>query len=175
MAGDKNVLVSAGRPMEDDHNDLTRGADPMQADGDQIARDYSIPDLHFLPAHASRDIEVMRSCVFSHMSEGLSKRKIVYIEKVLAIYNRNLGDEIWSRPPSMMERLIRHTLLFRTRTAEGISALSQLVESLVVCFDTLPKVVVCCDFSTSFGLVQRLSESGCAERPLGILFLFPTS
>ncbi|KAL2481995.1 hypothetical protein Fot_43439 [Forsythia ovata] len=90
MAGDKNVLVSAGRPMEDDHNDLTRGADPMQADGDQIARDYSIPDLHFLPAHASRDIEVMRSCVFSHMSEGLSKRKIVYIEKVLAIYNRNV-------------------------------------------------------------------------------------
>ncbi|KAL2494184.1 uncharacterized protein Fot_37941 [Forsythia ovata] len=76
--------------MEDDHIDLTRGADPMQVDNDHTARDYPVPDLHFLSAHASRDMEVMQSCAFSHMSEGLSKRKIEDIEKVLAIYNRKV-------------------------------------------------------------------------------------
>ncbi|KAL2508914.1 uncharacterized protein Fot_32561 [Forsythia ovata] len=35
-------------------------------------------------------MEVMRSCVISHMSEGLSKRKIEDIEKVLAVYNRKV-------------------------------------------------------------------------------------
>ncbi|KAL2493906.1 Uncharacterized protein Fot_37663 [Forsythia ovata] len=33
---------------------------------------------------------VMRSCVISHMSEGLSRRKIEDIEKVLAVYNRKV-------------------------------------------------------------------------------------
>ncbi|KAL2494185.1 uncharacterized protein Fot_37942 [Forsythia ovata] len=74
--------------MEDDHIDLTRGADLMQADDDHTTMDYPVPDLYFLSAHASRDMEVMQSCAFSHMSEGLSKRKIEDIEKVLAIYNR---------------------------------------------------------------------------------------
>ncbi|KAL2552219.1 hypothetical protein Fot_05838 [Forsythia ovata] len=38
-ASDKNTLVSANRPMEVDHIDLTRGADPMQTDGDQTTGD----------------------------------------------------------------------------------------------------------------------------------------
>ncbi|KAL2493758.1 uncharacterized protein Fot_37515 [Forsythia ovata] len=90
MADEKNALVSAGRPMEDDHIDLTRGTDLIHVDGDQTVRDSLVPDLHFSPAHAKRDIEVMRSCIFSHMSEGLSKRIIEDIEKVLAIYNRKV-------------------------------------------------------------------------------------
>ncbi|KAL2514931.1 uncharacterized protein Fot_28902 [Forsythia ovata] len=35
-------------------------------------------------------MEVMRSCVLSQMSEGLSRRKIEDIEKVLAVYNRKV-------------------------------------------------------------------------------------
>ncbi|KAL2528014.1 uncharacterized protein Fot_20615 [Forsythia ovata] len=88
VAGDKNALVSAGRAMEDDHIDLTRGADPMHADDDHNSGDFSVPDLSFPPAHARRDMEVIWSCVISHMSEGLSRRKIEDIEKVLAVYNR---------------------------------------------------------------------------------------
>ncbi|KAL2530532.1 uncharacterized protein Fot_23133 [Forsythia ovata] len=74
--------------MEDDHIDLTRGADPTHADDDHTARDSHVPDLRFSPTHARRDMEVMRNCVISHMSEGLSRRKIKDIEKVLAVYNR---------------------------------------------------------------------------------------
>ncbi|KAL2517971.1 hypothetical protein Adt_14218 [Abeliophyllum distichum] len=44
----------------------------------------------FLPTHARRDVEVMQSCIFSHMSEGLSKRKIDDVETVLSFYNRNV-------------------------------------------------------------------------------------
>ncbi|KAL2533142.1 hypothetical protein Adt_06493 [Abeliophyllum distichum] len=66
MADDKNALVSTGRPMEDDHIDLTRSADPMG------------------------DMEVMQSYVLSHMYEGFSKRKIEDIEKVLTVYNRKV-------------------------------------------------------------------------------------
>ncbi|KAL2552251.1 hypothetical protein Fot_05870 [Forsythia ovata] len=40
-AGDKNTLVSADRPMEADHIDLTRGANPMQTDGDQTTWGFS--------------------------------------------------------------------------------------------------------------------------------------
>ncbi|KAL2504942.1 Uncharacterized protein Adt_20563 [Abeliophyllum distichum] len=85
VAGDKNALVSTGGATEDDHIDLTRGADPMHADDDHTAGDSPIPDLHFLPAQARRDMEVMRSCVISHMSEGISRRKIEDIEKVLTL------------------------------------------------------------------------------------------
>ncbi|KAL2494186.1 hypothetical protein Fot_37943 [Forsythia ovata] len=85
MAGNKNALVSTGMPIEDDHIDLTRGADPIQADDDHTARDSPVPDLRFLPTHASRDMEVMQSCGFSHMFDGLSKRKIEDIEKVLTL------------------------------------------------------------------------------------------
>ncbi|KAL2501032.1 Uncharacterized protein Fot_34880 [Forsythia ovata] len=88
VAGDKNALVSVGRALENDHIDLTRGADSIHADDDHTAGDSPVPDLRFPPAHARRDMEVMRSCVISHMSEGLSRRKIEDIEKVLAIYNR---------------------------------------------------------------------------------------
>ncbi|KAL2512603.1 Uncharacterized protein Adt_18203 [Abeliophyllum distichum] len=35
-------------------------------------------------------MEVMQSCVISHMSEGLLRRKIEDIEKVLAIYKRKV-------------------------------------------------------------------------------------
>ncbi|KAL2558451.1 hypothetical protein Fot_03190 [Forsythia ovata] len=90
VAGDKNALVSVGRVMEDDHIDLTRDADPIHADDDHTVEDSHVPDLRFPPAHARRDMEVMRSCVISHMSEGLSRRKIEDIEKVLAIYNRKV-------------------------------------------------------------------------------------
>ncbi|KAL2558339.1 Uncharacterized protein Fot_03078 [Forsythia ovata] len=89
-AGDKNALVSVGRAMEDDHIDLTRDADPIHADDDHTVGDSHVPDLRFSPAHARRDMEVMRSCVISHMYEGLSRRKIEDIEKVLAIYNRKV-------------------------------------------------------------------------------------
>ncbi|KAL2552509.1 Uncharacterized protein Fot_06128 [Forsythia ovata] len=85
MAGDKNTLVSIGTPMEDDHIDLTRGADPMLADNYHTAGDAHVPDLRFPPAHARRDMEVMRRCVLSRMSEGLSRRKIEVIEKVLTL------------------------------------------------------------------------------------------
>ncbi|KAL2529515.1 hypothetical protein Fot_22116 [Forsythia ovata] len=88
VAGDKNALVSAGGAMEDDHIDLITGADPIHADDDHSAGNSHVPDLRFPPAHARRDMEVMRSCVISHMSEGLSRRKIEDIEKVLAVYNR---------------------------------------------------------------------------------------
>ncbi|KAL2558454.1 Uncharacterized protein Fot_03193 [Forsythia ovata] len=90
VAGDKNALVSVGRAMEDDHIDLTRDADPIHADDDHTVGDSHVPDLRFPPAHAGRDMKVMRSCVISHMSEGLSRRKIEDIEKVLAIYNRKV-------------------------------------------------------------------------------------
>ncbi|KAL2559594.1 Uncharacterized protein Fot_04333 [Forsythia ovata] len=49
---DKNALVSAGRPMGDDHIDLHGGADPMQADDNHTAGDSPVPDLHFPPTHA---------------------------------------------------------------------------------------------------------------------------
>ncbi|KAL2461673.1 Uncharacterized protein Adt_45093 [Abeliophyllum distichum] len=52
VAGDKNALVSAGKAMEDDHIDLTRGIDPMHADDDHTAGNSPVPDLHFPPAHA---------------------------------------------------------------------------------------------------------------------------
>ncbi|KAL2552512.1 Uncharacterized protein Fot_06131 [Forsythia ovata] len=94
MADDKNALVSAGRPMEDDHIDLTRGADPMLADDDHNAGNSPVPDLRFLHAHAKRDMEVMRSCVLSKMSEGLSRRKIEDIEKVLAVFNRKKNSSL---------------------------------------------------------------------------------
>ncbi|KAL2526632.1 Uncharacterized protein Adt_11686 [Abeliophyllum distichum] len=90
MAGNKNALVFAGRSMEDDHIDLTRGDDPMHADDDHTAGDSPVPDLRFPPAHARRDMKVMRSYVISHMSEGLSRRKIEDIEKVLTVYNRKV-------------------------------------------------------------------------------------
>ncbi|KAL2474437.1 Uncharacterized protein Adt_35173 [Abeliophyllum distichum] len=85
VAGDKNSLVSAGRATEDDHIDLTRDADPMHADDDHTTGDSPVPNLRFPPAHARRDMEVMRSCVISHMSEGISRRKIEDIEKVLTL------------------------------------------------------------------------------------------
>ncbi|KAL2552218.1 hypothetical protein Fot_05837 [Forsythia ovata] len=88
-ASDKNTLVSANMPMKDDHIELTRGVDPMQTDGDQIAGDYLIPDLHFLPAHARRDMEVMRSCVFSQ-TRACRKKNIEDVEKVLAVYHRKV-------------------------------------------------------------------------------------
>ncbi|KAL2465169.1 Uncharacterized protein Adt_41020 [Abeliophyllum distichum] len=97
VAGDKNALVSAGGATEDDHIDLTRGADPMHMDDDHTAGDSPVPDLRFPPAHARRYMEVMRSYVISHMSECISRRKIEDIEKVLAIYNRkvlNLEDSL---------------------------------------------------------------------------------
>ncbi|KAL2552511.1 Uncharacterized protein Fot_06130 [Forsythia ovata] len=90
MVGNKNALVSAGRLMEDDHIDLTRGADPMLADDDHTAGDSPVPILHFPPAHARPDMKVMQSCVLSQMSEGLSRRKIKDIEKVLTVYNRTV-------------------------------------------------------------------------------------
>ncbi|KAL2552128.1 Uncharacterized protein Fot_05747 [Forsythia ovata] len=88
--GDKNALVFAGRAMEDDHIDLTRGADPTHAEDDHTVGDSPVLDLRFSPAHARRDMEVMRNCVISHMSEGLLRRQIEDIEKVLAVYNRNV-------------------------------------------------------------------------------------
>ncbi|KAL2458153.1 Uncharacterized protein Adt_46054 [Abeliophyllum distichum] len=90
VACDKNALVSTSGASEDDHIDLTRDADPIHADDDHTAGDSPVPDLHFLPAHARRDMEVMRSCVISHMSDGISRRKIEDIEKVLAVYNRKV-------------------------------------------------------------------------------------
>ncbi|KAL2498645.1 Uncharacterized protein Adt_24195 [Abeliophyllum distichum] len=48
------------------------------------------PTCVFPHAHARRDMEVMRSYVISHMSEGISRRKIEDIEKVLAVYNRKV-------------------------------------------------------------------------------------
>ncbi|KAL2456457.1 hypothetical protein Adt_46784 [Abeliophyllum distichum] len=90
VAGNKNALVSAGGATEDDHIDLTRGADPMHADDDHTAGDSPVPDLRFPLAHVRRDMEVTRSCVISHMSEGISRRKIEDIEKVLAVYNRKV-------------------------------------------------------------------------------------
>ncbi|KAL2456619.1 Uncharacterized protein Adt_46713 [Abeliophyllum distichum] len=90
VVGDKNALVSAGGATEDYHINLTRGADPMHADDDHTVGDSPIPDLHFPPAHARRDMEVMRSCIISHMSEDISRRKIEDIEKVLVVYNRKV-------------------------------------------------------------------------------------
>ncbi|KAL2456789.1 Uncharacterized protein Adt_46627 [Abeliophyllum distichum] len=90
VACDKNALVSTGGATEDDHIDLTRDADPIHADDDHTAGDSLLPDLRFSPAHARRDMEVMRSCVISHMSDGISRRKIEDIEKVLAVYNRKV-------------------------------------------------------------------------------------
>ncbi|KAL2558457.1 hypothetical protein Fot_03196 [Forsythia ovata] len=90
VASDKNALVSVGRAMEDDHIYLTRDADLIHADDDHTVGDSPVPDLRFPPAHARRDIEVMRSCVISHMFEGLSRRKVEDIEKILAIYNRKV-------------------------------------------------------------------------------------
>ncbi|KAL2536831.1 Uncharacterized protein Fot_18222 [Forsythia ovata] len=56
---DKNTLVSVDGPMVDDHIDLTRGADRMQMDGDQIIGDSSILDVRFSLAHVRRDVEVL--------------------------------------------------------------------------------------------------------------------
>ncbi|KAL2514897.1 Uncharacterized protein Fot_28868 [Forsythia ovata] len=81
MAGDKNALVSTGRPMDDDHIDLTRGADPMQADDDHTTGDSPVPNLRFPLDHARQDMEVMRSCVLSQMSEAC-KRLVTDLEVV---------------------------------------------------------------------------------------------
>ncbi|KAL2542823.1 hypothetical protein Adt_03801 [Abeliophyllum distichum] len=86
--GEKNILVSTDRHMEDDHIHLTKGANLMQTDCDQTVGDSLVLNLHFLPLMLGEMWKVMRSCVFSHMPEGLSKRKIEDVEKVLVIYNR---------------------------------------------------------------------------------------
>ncbi|KAL2532599.1 hypothetical protein Adt_05950 [Abeliophyllum distichum] len=87
VTGNKNALVYAGRAMEDDHIDLTRGIDPMHADDDHTTGDCPVPNLRFPPAHARQDMEVMQNCVISHMSEGISRRKIEDVEKVLTLEN----------------------------------------------------------------------------------------
>ncbi|KAL2529332.1 uncharacterized protein Fot_21933 [Forsythia ovata] len=60
----------------------------MHADNDHTSEDSSVPDMYFLPTHTRRDMEVMHSCVLSHMSEGLSRRKIEDIEKVFSVCNK---------------------------------------------------------------------------------------
>ncbi|KAL2542458.1 Uncharacterized protein Adt_03436 [Abeliophyllum distichum] len=83
--------------------------DKNALDDDRTAGDSPVPDLRFPPAHARRDMEVMRSCVISHMSEGISRRKIEDIVKVLAVYNRKvltLEDSLvkaWKRRVTNLE------------------------------------------------------------------------
>ncbi|KAL2518124.1 hypothetical protein Adt_14371 [Abeliophyllum distichum] len=119
----KNTLVFADRHIEDDHIYLTRGADPMQTDGDQTIGNFSIPDLCFPPAHTRRDVEIMRSCVFSHMSEGLSKRKIKEVEnrKVLT-----LQDSIFKA----CKRMVTNLEIVEDEKSKQVHQLKKKISSL---------------------------------------------
>ncbi|KAL2538214.1 hypothetical protein Fot_19605 [Forsythia ovata] len=85
-AGKKNTLVAADRHMEDDHINLTRCRRMVTI----LLEILFFPISIFSPLMLGKIWRLCRAVFFSHMSEGLLKRKIEDVEKVLAVYNRKV-------------------------------------------------------------------------------------
>ncbi|KAL2498152.1 Uncharacterized protein Adt_23702 [Abeliophyllum distichum] len=120
---DKNTL------MEDVHIDFPRDTDPMQIDGDQTIEDSPVLDLFFSSAHAKRDVEVMRSCIFSHMSEVLSNRRIEHNKKVLTIYNRKILT-IQDYLVRASQRLVTNLKVVKDEKSKKVNHLENKISSL---------------------------------------------
>ncbi|KAL2520798.1 Uncharacterized protein Fot_24721 [Forsythia ovata] len=90
------------------------------------------PTSAFQFTHARLDVEVMRSYIFSHMSEGLSNRRIEDIEKVLAVYNKKvltLQDYL----VRAIQRLVTNMKIVEDEKSKEVNHLEKRISSLKKC------------------------------------------
>ncbi|KAL2455303.1 hypothetical protein Fot_57660 [Forsythia ovata] len=103
-------------------------------DDNQIVGDSLVHDLLFLLTHATQDVEVMQGCIFSHMPEGLSNRRIEDIEKVLAVYNKNVCNSSLVRAS---QRLVTDLKVVEDEKSKEVSHLKKKISNLKKSYEAL--------------------------------------